>query len=245
MHELDEAPPCPRHPGRTLTLVCATCRARICVECGGERERRRLCEDCVARSYAADVAAAEVERVRPAPTGARIPLIAIGVLALAAGVVYLVARPSIERAKEGVAWKECEIGLRKVHEAARLYSEDHGKRLPATPDLRSDSVVDALIADGYLTRRPRHLAPGSVWRDGLLLDGDPLSPYLLDDAPHGDGKRHFLRVDGAVLSLTETEEAAELARAATATAQPLAVTASATVVIPPSAGSPSAGAKKP
>ncbi len=218
-----DAEPCARHPQRPASLACAACGKAICIDCGGEHGGARLCDPCLIAALQRELGA-EAERPR-GMSGITIGLIALAAVAAALGVLYFFARPSIERAKERASWRACEVALERVFDAARLYAEDHGRRLPSAPDGRAETVVERLISEGYLHERPKHLSPGTVSKAERTLDGDFLAPYIADDAPHGpDGKMHLLRADGSVSVLTDVELSQELAKTSwstvTATAKP-------------------------
>lgn len=216
---LDEPRTCRRHPGETAAFRCTFCHDPLCNRCGGTFEHRRYCDGCLAAVYARE-REDDLQPERRGPTGMRIALIIVGGLLAFVGLLWLVLGGAYRRASERAMWKECEVALDRVHDAARMYADDHGGRLPASGDLRAGTLVDTLLADGYLHHRPKVTSPGTIFRPELRMDGDPTIPYIVDDAPHGDGKRHVLRVDGSVRSMTETEVANELARAATLTASP-------------------------
>lgn len=232
---LDDTP-CARHPGRAARLRCATCGARICVDCGAEMEGRRRCDACIAGVLAGEQRA-RTDPARERVRGGRLGLWVLLGVALVMGGGYALLSPSIERAKERSRIRAGEHALRKVFDAARLHAEDNARLLPAPEDGRAGTLAERLFADGYLRARPKNLPEARVVTAGASIDGDPYAVYLAEDDLHpspedGAPRRWVLRADGTIHELTETEAAKALAQgsvagvvSATAFAQPPTATA--------------------
>jgi hypothetical protein len=213
------AGPCPRHPERSASLACASCGKAICIDCGGEHQAKRYCDPCLASVYER-VATVEATRSR-GMSGLTAGIIALSTIAVLGGLIWIIAQPSIEKAKERSRWRMCELGLTRIYDAARLYAEDHRRFLPRGPDGTTEGLVRALVDMGYLREAPKNVTGGAILEGDHTLDGNPLAPYIVDDASHGvppDVKRHVLRADGTISRMTEADWAAELAAAVTATA---------------------------
>jgi len=197
--DLDPAP-CPAHPGLLLVERCAACARPLCIDCGSEHDGRRFCDACVGERV---VQADREERSRPrGPSGITVGLLAVLGVGAILGGAYALARPSIERAKVRARARACELALARIHDAARLYAEDHGRLLPLPRDGRVGTLARDLVEAGYLAEAPAHAAPASVTRTAPALDGDPTVEYIVELAPHPSGIRHALRVDGGIVTAT-------------------------------------------